>query len=144
MCRSVGLSVAVFFILAIGMFAGSLSASAGGNCQEKLVGNSYECSYVSSEGNTGTECIAFFIGAISDHFDAGYNSEDQYGCGCDPKGSSSSPSFDASSNTYQCTSPGSPSFLLSGKINGKKLTEQGFESDGFQYVETCKLRSSPC
>jgi hypothetical protein len=144
MRRSVSLLVVTFSVFVVSLLAMSFSANAGGNCQDKLVGNSYECNYVNSEGSSGTECIAFGTGALSDHFDAGYNSADEYGCACDPKGSSKSPSFDASSNTYQCTSPGSPAYLLSGKINGKKLTEQGFDSAGFQYVETCELRSSPC
>jgi hypothetical protein len=144
MRRSVSLLVVTFSVFAVSLLAMSFSANAGGNCQDKLVGNSYECNYVNSDGSSGTECISFGIGVLSDHFDAGYDGEDQYGCACDLKGSSKSPSFDASSNTYQCTSPGTSSYLLSGKINGKKLTEQALESDGFQYVETCVLSSSPC
>jgi len=143
MRRSFSLLVVTFSVFAVSLLAMSFSANAGGNCQGKLDGNSYECNYVNSEGNSGTECISFGTGVLSVHFDAGYDAEDEYGCACDPKGSKS-PSFNASSDTYQCTSPGTTAYSLSGKINGKKLTEQGFASDGFQYVETCKLSSTPC
>jgi len=144
MRRSVSLLVVTFSVFAVSLLAISFSANAGGNCEGKLLGNSYECNYVNSEGGTGSECISFGTGVFSVHFDAGYDGTDEYGCACDPKGSKKSPSFNASSNTYQCTSPSSPSYLLSGTIKGKKVTEQGLESDGFQYVETCELRSSPC
>jgi len=138
------LAVLMFSILVTVLLADLSSAVAGGgNCQDKLVGNSYNCSFVNSNGSSGSECIEFNVGVYSSHFDAWYGGIDEYGCACDPQGSS----FDASSNTYECSAPSSSpsnSFLLIGKINGKKLSEQGLAADGFQYTETCKLSSSPC
>ncbi len=143
MRRSITLLVVTCSVFAVSLLATSFSANAGGNCAGKLDGNSYECNYINSEGGTGSECISFGTGAYSTHFDAGYDGIDEYGCACDPKGAS----FDASSNTYECSEPStSPTFsyLLVGKIKGKKLSEQGLAADGFQYVESCTLRSSPC
>ncbi len=143
MRRSVRLLVVTFSVFAVSLLATSFSANAGGNCEGKLLGNSYECNYVNSEGSSGSECISFGTGVYSVHFDAGYDGADEYGCACDPKGSS----FDASSNTYQCSEPSSSatfSYLLIGTIKGKKLSEEGLAADGFQYTEKCTLRSSPC
>jgi hypothetical protein len=33
---------------------------------------------------------------------------------------------------------------FNGGNTGQKISEQGFEPDGFQGIETCTLKSSPC
>ena len=143
MSRSIGLVVAVFFTLAISIFAGSLSASAAGNCQEKLVGKAYNCTNAESEFGTGTVCVEFATGGISQHFDMFFGSAD-YGCTCYATGSANKPSFDNSSSSFSCVEENSD-FDFFGKTSGKKLTMQGADSSGGDsYIDSCTERSTPC
>lgn len=143
MSRSTGFGVVALSAIVMALFANLSSAEAGGNCEAKLVGNSYDCKYVNG-GGPGTECLEFVTGGISIYFDAIYDGSVDFGCGCDSKGSVKSPSFDASSDTYECSLPGDPSYLVIGTIKGKKLSNQGLGAEGSQYIETCTLRSTPC
>jgi hypothetical protein len=145
MGRSTGLvAVAVFSAIVMGMFANSTSAEAKGNCQAALVGKSYNCSFTDNDFPPFQECWGFFTGGVSRYFDLN-NGVDDYGCACDPTGSSNSPSFDNSSNTFECSGSNNvTSFLFNGKIGGKKLSVQGVGSSGEQYVGTCTPRSSSC
>ena len=139
MGRSTGLVVvAVFSAIVMGLFANSPSAEAGGNCQAKLVGKSYDCSFNDNDSGPFTECWDFFTGGDSQYFDLD-NGED-YGCACDASGSSK---FNHSANTFECSDSVAP-YSFNGKIEGKKLSVQGVGADGEQYIGTCTLRSSPC
>lgn len=57
MRRSVSLLVVTFSVFAVSLLAISFSANAGGNCEGKLLGNSYECNYVNSEGGSGANAF---------------------------------------------------------------------------------------
>ena|SRR5208337_3936334 len=94
------------------MTSRSILANQFSTCEAKLVGNSYDCTYVNNSG-PGTECLEFVTGGTSIYFDAIYNGTADFGCGCDSKGSLKSPSFDASSNTYECSLTGEPFFWSS-------------------------------
>jgi hypothetical protein len=144
MSRSVGFGVAVTAVAALAMVlcANSPSALAGGNCQDKLVGNTYNCTYSANDGTMGTDCVAFSSGG-SGYFDALYSGVVSYTCVCVASGSLSSPKFDASSSAYECTRGDFPE-SISGKVKGKKLTDQGVEGDGSQFIEECTITSTPC
>ena len=135
------LSAAVCSAILVGLFANSPIAEAKGSCQAKLVDNSYDCTFKDNDFPPFTECWNFFTGDVSQYFDMDNN--DDYGCGCDAKGSSNAPSFNNSANTFECTDNFAP-FMFIGKIDGKKLVVQGVGSNGEQYVGTCALRSTPC
>jgi hypothetical protein len=145
MTRSTGLmTVAVFSSLAMVLFANSRSAEAAGNCQDKLVGNSYDCNVADNQTPKFTECFSFQTGVISQYFDLDINSVLTLGCACYAKGSSKSPSFNSSSTNFACSELGGPEFLYIGTVKGKKLSIQGVAEDGEQDIGTCTLRSSPC
>lgn len=55
-------AVAVFSAIVMGLFARSPYAEAGGNCEAKLAGKSYNCSWVVSDGPSFTECDEFVTG----------------------------------------------------------------------------------
>ncbi len=132
--------VAVCSAILVGLFANSPSAEAG-NCESKLVNHSYNCVFKDNDFPPFPECWDLFTGGVSQYFDM-YNG-DEYGCGCDAKGSPNSPSFNNSPNTFECSDEFAP-YSFMGKINGKKLSVQGIGADGEQYVGTCTLRTSPC
>ena len=140
MGRSSGLVVvAVFSAIVMGLFANSPSAQAGGNCQAKLVGKSYDCSINDNDYPSFTQCWDFFTGGDSQYFDLN-NGQTDFGCACDASGPSK---FNDSANTFECSDSAAP-YSYNGKIEGKKLSVQGVGADGEQYIGTCTLRSSPC
>ena len=60
---------AIFSAFLIGLLANSFSAQAGGNCQSKLVGNTYNCDQ-SEQGFAGGPFTAEFeTGGYSEYFD---------------------------------------------------------------------------
>src|SRR5208283_4463442 len=68
--KTVGLSViAMCSAFLVGLLGGSPSAVAGGNCQDKLVGNAYACSIKVSNGPAKTDCYEFTTEGESQHFD---------------------------------------------------------------------------
>lgn len=133
----------VFSAIVMLLFANLPSAQAGADCQSKLIGNTYNCTYTDNESNTSTECITFSTGGTSRYFDAVYDGTYDLGCACDASGSLGSAKFDASSDTFECSYTGGPE-LVTGKVKGKKLTNQGIEADGYQFIEQCTLTSESC
>lgn len=125
-----------------GLLASSPSAKAGGNCEAKLVSKSYDCSFSDNDFPPFTECWSFFTGGASQYFDLD-NGFDDYGCACNPAGSTNTALFDNSGSAFECSDNNQP-FMFNGKIKGKKLSVQGVGSSGEQYVGTCVPRSSPC
>ena len=143
MRKSTGLlAVAMFSAVVMVLFANSPSAEAKGNCQAKLLQNSYNCSFVDNDFPPFTECWDFFTGGLSQYFDLD-NSVEDYGCACDPAGKFNSAVFDNSSSSFECED-GERFYVLTGKISGKKLSVQGIGASGEQYVGTCTISSSPC
>lgn len=114
------------------------SAEAGGNCEGKLVNNSYNCNFTDNDFPPFSDCLKFGTGGVSQYFD-GILGPSDFGCACNASGSS----FDKSPSSFECSDP-NESFSLNGKIKGKKLSVQGVGSTGEEYIGTCTLRSAPC
>ncbi len=135
------LAVLMFSAVVTTLLADMSPAEAkGGNCQAKLVGNSYDCKVKASQGNTEPVCFKFESGGISMDFDL-LISTDDFGCACDTTGSYDSPSFDSSSSSFECLTG---NFLLNGTVKSKKITAQGIDEFGFTEIFSCTERSSPC
>jgi hypothetical protein len=128
--------------LVLGLLANSSSASAkSGNCQAKLVGNSYDCAYKYSSGTDGADCLDFYTMGYSQNFDVDTNSFDSFGCACRATGSFKSPAFDASSSGFACVAD---DVELDGKLKSNKLSGEVVDQDGESLVFTCVKRSTPC
>lgn len=117
------------------LLAGSFSAEAE-NCQSKLVGKSFNCSAFDQAGGEQTFTFEFETGGLSQNFDLFINSA-EYGCSCNATGSVQSPKFNASSNAFECLST-ITSYLINGKLNGKKIKGQGTSEAGDGIIITCK------
>ena len=120
---------------AMALLASSLSEAAG-NCQSKLVGNSYTCSAADQLFGDQTYTFAFETGGFSQNFDLFIDSA-EYGCSCNTTGSVASPKYNHSSSDFECIST-STAYLISGKVNGKKLSGQGTAEDGDGFIFSCK------
>jgi hypothetical protein len=132
----------IFSVFIAGLLT-SPAMAGGGNCQDKLVGNSYNCDFKLSTGESFSYCVEFETGGISSNFDLLIPSATtDYGCACLGKGSYTSPKFDSSSSEFQCTvEDGSQ---IDGKIASKKLSGQGAGFSGTSLFFTCTESSSPC
>lgn len=129
------LRVAIFSALVTGLAAGSALAG-GGNCQSKLVGNSYNCNFEGSNGASVSYCVEFETGGISSNFDLFLVSVSaDYGCACLAKGSYNSPRFDESTNEFQCTAEFGTQ--LDGKVTPKKISGQGATYEGLSFFWSC-------
>lgn len=136
------LAVMMFSAFATGLLATASPAQASGNCQAKLVGNAYDCTY--NDSTPILACIEFSTGGISKAFDLSFDPGGTYGCECQATGSVKAPSFQSSASAFECVSSFSKD-ALSGKIKGKKMSAQGSNLNGqFQFVLGCTKRSSPC
>jgi hypothetical protein len=144
MKRSASFLPVLMFSVVVTVLLANLSPAeaAGGNCQGKLVGNSYDCNEKYSDSSSDTECYKFETGGVSQNFDIFIGFAD-YGCACDTTGSFNSPSFDRSSSTFECLSTLS-GFLINGKLKGKKLKGQGTDVSGVSVIVACTERTSPC
>ncbi len=125
--------VAAFLML----LTNSFSAEAAGSCQSKLVGNSYSCSVSDEELGTETLTFEFETGGLSKDFDM-FDGTGEYGCACNSSGSVTSPKFDSSSSNFECISTDT-TYMISGKVSGKKISGQGTSELGDSVVISCKL-----
>ena len=123
----------------MGLLASSPSAAAGGNCQAKLVGNSYACNIKVSNGPPKTDCFEFTTEGASQNFDF-FDSTNNFGCACDTTGSFKSPKFDGSANAFECVD--NSGTQINGKIKGKKISGQGTDGNGNSLIYTCTLGPS--
>jgi hypothetical protein len=136
-------AVLMFSVVVTFLLANSTSVRAGGgNCQEKLVGKSYNCTALTSQDEPGSGCLKFESGGLSADFDLLVQGQD-YGCVCDASGSVKSPSFDSSSSSFECISVAF-GFMINGKVKSKKLTAQGINEEGLQEILDCTESSTPC
>jgi hypothetical protein len=121
------------FVMAL--LANSFSAQAAGNCQSKLVGNTYSCESNEEGFGTASFTTTFETGGLSADFDMLLGTGD-YACSCETTGSVSSPSFDKSSSAFVCQS--TFGFMAVGKVSGKKVTGQGTNAAGNgSFIFTC-------
>jgi hypothetical protein len=123
----------------IGLLASLPSAAAAGNCQAKLVGNSYACNIKLSNGPARTDCFEFTTEGMSQHFDF-FDATNNFSCACDTTGSFKSPKFDGSTNAFECVDDSGTQ--INGKIKGKKISGQGTDLNGNSLIYTCTLGPS--
>src|SRR5208282_6931027 len=62
MKRSAGFLTVLMFSAVVTILLTNSSSAMGGNCQDKLVGNSYDCVFELSNGTTETTCVDFEMG----------------------------------------------------------------------------------
>ena len=126
------MAVAIAFI---GLLMVRVEKANAGNCEAKLSGNDYGCTYVCTGGGGGTECLDFGSFGVSAPFDMDDVGEDGVGaCICADTGSAKSPKFDSSSRTFICTLDSFPGAYV-GKVSGKHVTGQSVYEGG----ETCRF-----
>jgi hypothetical protein len=142
MRRSTNFLAILMLAVAVTLLLADLSTAeaGGGNCQDKLVGNFYNCTGKESSGMSPSGCITFETGGLSSNFDLVAGST-HYGCACDTTGSFSSPSFDDSSSAFECVSD---EISINGKVKSKKISSQIVIQSGLSEVLSCTERSSPC
>jgi hypothetical protein len=129
------LAFLMFSIIVTVLLAKLPLVEAGGNCQAKLVGNSYDCVFEIESTSPVDFCVEFETGGISSNFDLLIEAAD-YGCACDNKGSFKSPSFDASGNTFECVGNGFGT-EFNGKVSSDKLSGQGLTDVGTSIDFSC-------
>ena len=117
------------------------STSAAANCQAKLAGNSYDCTFKFSDDTPETVCVSFLTGGSSSNFDLFIPPGGEYGCACETKGPFSSPTFDASGSGFECVA--GFGFAFTGKVEpNNKLSGQGVGLDGEGIAFSCKKVSA--
>jgi hypothetical protein len=131
------------FALFLSALLSSSTAAVAGNCQAKLVGNSYDCNLNFSDGENVGDCLDFTSGGAN-NFDLNSANFGSLVCACDATGPFKSPSFDSSGSAFECVNIGVSGFEYNGKIKSKKLNGQTIDARGFSGVFECTKRSSPC
>lgn len=131
----------------------SFAESHGGNCQDKLVGNSYDCTYKFFGGGNGfsfidkSVCVTFVTGGLSQNFDwvgvLGSLASD-YGCACQATGAFRSPSFDDSPHAFECVGDLVNVVQFHGRVESNKLNGQASEKDGTTIAFHCTQRPTVC
>jgi hypothetical protein len=127
-------------------------AFSGESCQDKLVGNSYDCTFDYLNLGIGiidsSNCIEFTTGGPSQNFVwvgvLGLGVE--LGCVCQTTGSSiQSFAYDGSANAFECVGndAGEP-IQFHGVVEGKKLHAQGSYQTGESIAVECRKRSTAC
>ena len=143
MIRTTGFVViAVCSAIVMGLIVNAPSVEAGGACQAKLAGHSYDCNFKDNMFPPFSFCFTFATGGFSPDFDLHYSGLDD-GCVCDATGSARSPSFGHSSTKFDCVDT-TGGFMWTGTVKGKNLSIQGVGADGEESVGGCTLRNSPC
>ena|SRR5271168_2780159 len=154
MRRSAGLATLTMLaaVLAVSTCSSSFADSRGGNCQEQLVGKSYECAYLFFAGDSGdfgkSNCMEFVTGGISQNFKLvgkiGSLASD-FRCACSKTGSYSSPSSPVAADSFDCVGSTSANMVqFHGKIASNKLYGQASEEGGISIIFNCTKRSTPC
>jgi hypothetical protein len=133
------LAILMSFAVVTFLLANSSFVEAGGTCQDKLVGNFYNCDFEFSDESPVTYCVEFETGGVSSNFDLVIKST-HYGCGCDTKGSFKSPSYDATANTFECVADFGT--VLDGKVTSGKLRGQGLNYVGTSVDFSCTQTTS--
>jgi hypothetical protein len=128
--------VAFSTLMTVSLAEPSCAVAGDGDCQAKIAGNAYDCDFKASDGSSSTACVHVFTGGLSQDFDFGIASGDDYGCACDTKGSYKSPSYDASANEFECVTNFGDE--LGGKIKSGGLSGEGISSGGVSMVFSCK------
>jgi hypothetical protein len=148
MTRSAG-----FLVLVAAVCLCASSESWGGTCQDKLVGNSYDCTYAFSVGQNGIgggtvtkhNCAEFVTGGLSGNFDlVSLGFPVDLGCACQTTDTRIF-SFNISANSFECVGDSAGNLVqFHGKIDSNKLHGQASDESGTYIVFDCKKLSIPC
>jgi len=140
-----------FLVLVAALLLFTSSKSSGGTCQNKLVGNSYDCSYAINSGQSGSgsgtitkhNCVEFVTGGLSENFDlVGSVPTSDLGCACQTTGDALiTPKVDISADDFECVGD---SIQFHGKIDSNRLHGQASETNGVYIVFDCKKLSGEC
>jgi hypothetical protein len=144
-------ALVALFVIAMTLLC-NLSFAEGGNCQDKLVGSSYDCTFVNLAlgGVTITSnCAEFVTGGLSQQFDwvvGELGLGVQLGCACETTGSSlRSYSYEASANAFECVGNDAGDLIqFHGKIESNQLRGQASDESGQSMVFKCRKRSMAC
>ncbi len=158
--RTMTLSTSFLALLVLSTFVTVLlctsSESSGGTCQDKLVGNSYDCTYAFNFGQSGIgvgfitkhNCVEFVTGGLSENFDlVGVlgSLASEFGCACQTTGGLDARSLHISANAYECVGGSSGNVVqFHGKIDSNRLHGQASEENGAYIVFDCKKLSTAC
>jgi len=142
---------ASFLVLVAGLLLYTSSKSSGGSCQNKLVGNSYDCSYAINSGQSGVSvgtiskhnCVEFVTGGLSENFDlVGSVPTSDLGCACQTKSDALiTPKMNISAEDFECVGD---SIEFHGRIDSDRLHGQASEENGVYIVFDCKKLSTAC
>ena len=118
---------------------------ANADCQAKLSGNNYGCSFVCTGGGAPTtECLDFGSFGVAAPFDMDNVGIDGVGaCICSDTGSTKAPKFDSSSSTFVCTLDSFPGAYV-GKTSGKRVTGQSMYEGGETCLFSCTKGADGC
>ena len=135
----------LFLALGALLLAGPLQGLATADCDTKLVGTSWDCSFsFSKSSDNRTVCVEFGHFGISSDFDMFVSTfSGDEGCTCVDTGSEQSPHFDANPTSFECTETVFASSFL-GHVSSKKLTGQYWDASGLTALISCTKRSSSC
>ena len=144
---------ASFLVLVAALLLVTSSRSSGGTCQNKLVGNSYDCTYAFNFGQSGVgvgtitnhNCVKFVTGGLSGNFDlVSLGFPVDLGCACQTTDDRIL-SFGISANTFECVGDSAGNFVqFHGKLDSNRLHGQASEQDGTYIIFDCKKLSSSC
>jgi hypothetical protein len=142
-----------FLILVAAVLLYTSSESSGGSCQDKLVGNYYDCSYAITSGQSGPSigfitrhnCVEFITGGLSSNFDlvgSLGSSDGDLGCACQTTSDALfTPKLDISAKDFECVGD---SVQFHGRIDSNRLHGQASEDNGTYIVFDCKKLSMAC
>ena len=129
-------------------------AFAGGTCDAKLVGNSYDCtiSLQTGEGSfvgtkTRNNCVEFITGGLSNNFDLvgdGLGINGDLGCECEVTSSINSRFFHVSADSFECVGDSVNLVQVHGTVDSDRLRGQGSEANGSIVQFVCRKISTAC
>ena len=144
---------ASFLVLVAAVWLCASSESWGGTCQDKLVGNFYDCTYGYNFGQSGFggglvtkhNCAEFVTGGLSQNFDlVSLGFPVDLGCACQTTNTRIF-SFNISADTFECVGDSAGNLVqFHGKIDSNRLHGQASEESGAYIVFDCKKLSMPC
>lgn len=148
---------ACFLVLVAAVFLCASSESSSGTCQDKLVGNSYDCTYAFYFGQSGAtigittegNCVKFEDGGLSANFSwVGVlgSLSSKFGCACQTTNDLPfSRSLNISANTFECVGDSAGNLVqFHGKVDSGGLYGQGSEENGAYIVFNCEKLSAGC
>jgi len=146
---------ASFLVLVAALLLVTSSRSSGGTCQNKLVGNSYDCTYAFNFGQSGVgvgtitnhNCVKFVTGGLSGNFDlVSLGFPVDLGCACQTTTARIiQPSLDISANAFECVGDSAGNLVqFHGQLDSNRLHGQASDESGTYIDFDCKKLSMPC